>query len=67
MGDIVDEFLKNLKESIDILFGSDKKEEKQENQNNDQNQDQEITQEDVNKDEDDKPGAVEPLIGPLGW
>ena len=66
MGDIVDEFIKNLKESIDILFGSDKKEEKQENQNNDQNQDQEITQEDVNK-EDDKPGAVEPLIGPLGW
>lgn len=65
MGDIVDEFIKNLKESIDILFGSDKKEEKQENQNNDQ--DQEITQEDVNKDEDDKPGAVEPLIGPLGF
>jgi hypothetical protein len=67
MGDIVDEFIKNLKESIDILFGSDKKEEKQENQNNDQNQDQEITQEDVNKDEDDKPGEFEPLIGPLGF
>ena len=66
MGDIVDEFIKNLKESIDILFGSDEKEEKQENQNNDQNQDQEITQEDVNK-EDDKPGEFEPLIGPLGF
>lgn len=57
MGDIVDEFIKNLKESIDILFGSGDKEEKQENQN----QDQENTQ------EDEKPEEFEPLIGPLGF